>query len=70
MSDYPILKYGKKYGMTDMGKLTAKKVQGNLKPGMHNDGAGLYLRVSNTGGRSWILRCRVHGIKRDIGLVV
>jgi len=54
--------------MTDMGKLTAKKVQGNLKPGMHNDGAGLYLRVSNTGGRSWILRCRVHGIKRDIGL--
>ena len=51
-----------------MGKLTAKKVQGKLKPGMHNDGAGLYLRVSRTGGRSWILRCRVHGVKRDIGL--
>ena len=51
-----------------MGKLTAKKIQGKLKPGMHNDGAGLYLRVSRTGGRSWILRCRVHGIKRDIGL--
>ena len=51
-----------------MGELTAKKVQGNLKAGMHNDGAGLYLRVSSTGGKSWILRCRVHGVKRDIGL--
>ncbi len=51
-----------------MGKLTAKKVQGKLKPGMHNDGAGLYLRISKTGGKSWILRCRVHGVKRDIGL--
>ncbi|MEE8225760.1 MAG: Arm DNA-binding domain-containing protein [Kiloniellales bacterium] len=51
-----------------MGKLTAKKVQGKLKAGMHNDGFGLYLRVSSTGGKSWILRCRVHGVKRDIGL--
>ncbi len=51
-----------------MNKLTAKKVQGTLKPGMHNDGAGLYLRVSKTGAKSWILRCRVHGVKRDIGL--
>jgi hypothetical protein len=49
-------------------KLTAKKVQGKLKPGMHNDGGGLYLRVSKSGARSWILRCRVHGVKRDIGL--
>ena len=51
-----------------MSKLTAKKVQGTLKPGMHNDGAGLYLRVTSTGAKSWILRCRVHGAKRDIGL--
>jgi integrase len=51
-----------------MGKLTTKTVAGYLKPGMHNDGAGLYLRVSNTGAKSWILRCRVHGVKRDIGL--
>ena len=35
---------------------------------MHNDGAGLYLRVTSTGAKSWILRCRVHGAKRDIGL--
>jgi integrase len=51
-----------------MSKLTAKKVQSKLKPGMHNDGAGLYLRVTSTGAKSWILRCRVHGAKRDIGL--
>ena len=51
-----------------MGKLTTKRVQGKLKPGMHNDGAGLYLRVTSTGAKSWILRCRVHGVKRDIGL--
>ncbi len=51
-----------------MSKLTAKKVQGKLKRGMHNDGGRLYLRVSSTGGKSWILRCRVHGVKRDIGL--
>ena len=51
-----------------MNKLTAKKVQGKLKPGMHNDGGGLYLRVSKSGAKSWILRCRVRGAKRDIGL--
>ena len=51
-----------------MNKLTAKKAKGKLKPGMHNDSAGLYLRVSSTGAKSWILRCRVHGAKRDIGL--
>jgi integrase len=49
-------------------KLNAKKVQGKLKPGMHNDGGGLYLRVSKSGARSWILRCRIQGKKRDIGL--
>ena len=51
-----------------MGKLTAKKVQGKLKAGMHNDGFGLYLRVSSTGGKSWLLRCRVNGVTRDTGL--
>lgn len=35
---------------------------------MHNDGGGLYLRVSKSGAKSWILRCRVHGDKRDMGL--
>ena len=60
--------YGTKYGAQRVNKLTAKRVQGKLKPGMHNDGGGLYLRVSKSGAKSWILRCRVHGEKRDIGL--
>ena len=51
-----------------MGKLKALAVKGKLSTGMHNDGDGLYLRVAKTGSRSWILRTRVHGKKRDIGL--
>ena len=51
-----------------MARLTVKQIQGKLKPGMHNDGAGLYLRVSKSGAKSWVLRCRVHGKKRDFGL--
>ncbi|WP_285674711.1 Arm DNA-binding domain-containing protein, partial [Paralimibaculum aggregatum] len=51
-----------------MPKLTVKTVAGALAPGMHNDGNGLYLHVSKTGAKSWILRTRVHGKKRDIGL--
>lgn len=51
-----------------MGKLNALSVKGKLPSGMHNDGDGLYLRVTKTGSRSWILRTRVHGKKRDIGL--
>ncbi len=51
-----------------MPKLTAKTVSGNLAPGMHNDGGGLYLHVSATGAKSWILRTRVHGKRTDIGL--
>lgn len=51
-----------------MGKLNALTVKGKLPPGMHNDGDGLYLRVTKADSRSWILRTRVHGKKRDIGL--
>ncbi len=35
---------------------------------MHNDGEGLYLHVSPTGAKSWILRTVVHSRRRDIGL--
>lgn len=40
------------------------------KPGYHAVGgvSGLLLRVSKTGGRSWILRTMVGGRRRDIGL--
>nr|WP_237438345.1 site-specific integrase [Alteraurantiacibacter buctensis] len=40
----------------------------HAKPGRHGDGAGLYLLVAPTGGKSWVLRVMVNGKRRDIGL--
>lgn len=39
-------------------------------PGMHAVGgvSGLYLRISTAGSKSWILRARVAGKRRDMGL--
>jgi integrase len=50
-----------------MAKLTAKSVE-RAKPGRHADGLGLYLLVSKTRAKSWVLRVQVHGKRRDIGL--
>ncbi|WP_209348706.1 site-specific integrase [Pontixanthobacter sp. CEM42] len=54
-----------------MARLTALKVK-HAKAGRHGDGGGLYLLVSKTGGKSWMLRTIVEtheGPKRrDIGL--
>lgn len=40
------------------------------KPGLHADGWGLYLRVTDAGTRSWIFRYRIDGrtTPRDMGL--
>lgn len=48
--------------------LSARKVETLSLPGMHGDGGGLYLRVSPSGAKSWILRTVVHGRRRDLGL--
>jgi len=40
----------------------------NKPPGFHADGRGLYLSVSVTGSRSWILRYMLRGKSRDMGL--
>jgi integrase len=50
-----------------MPSLTARKVQAVSKPGLHNDADGLYLHVSATGAKNWILRVVVHGARRDLG---
>lgn len=50
-----------------MAKLTALKVR-SAKPGRHGDGAGLYLLVSQTGAKSWMIRVQSDGRRRDIGL--
>ena len=49
-------------------KLTATRVRGLTEPGMHGDGAGLYLNVKATGARSWVLRTSIDGRRREIGL--
>ncbi len=51
-----------------MPKLTAKSVQALKVQGRYGDGDGLYLEVSRTGSKSWILRVAVQGRRRDIGL--
>jgi integrase len=50
-----------------MGKLTDLKVR-SAKAGVHGDGAGLYLRVKDTGAKSWVLRVQHMGKRQDIGL--
>jgi len=50
-----------------MGKLTALKVK-HAGPGRHGDGDGLFLVVSHTKARKWVLRVQANGKRRDIGL--
>lgn len=54
-------------GVSFLGKLTAIKVK-SAQAGRHSDGLGLILLVKPTGGRSWVLRIQVNGVRRDIGL--
>lgn len=51
----------------EMGPLAVSRV---VEPGMHAVGgvSGLYLQVLPSGGRSWVLRARVAGKRRDMGL--
>lgn len=52
-----------------MSKLTANEVKAALtKPGTYGDGDGLFLKVSKSGGASWLLRVQHDGKRRDIGL--
>lgn len=50
-----------------MGRLSARQVE-TLGPGMHADGDNLYLQVTPSGARSWILRYRFSGKRREMGL--
>jgi integrase len=54
-----------------VGRLTAVTVARLIKPGMHNDGAGLYLQVTKRSTRvakSWIYRFELDGRERQMGL--
>ena len=46
-----------------------KRLLSRKEAGMHSDGAGLYLRIRNSGGASWTFRWKRQGRERwlDIG---
>lgn len=51
-----------------IGKLNGRQVATATGPAVLHDGAGLYLRVSNTGAWSWVFRFQLDGKRRDMGL--
>lgn len=54
--------------MSERYKLKASQIGKATKPGMQNDGGGLYLRTSKTLSQSWVYRYRQHGRLIDMGL--
>ena len=64
----PVL-YGWQYGQTWGNlavKLSTKLIHSIDVPGMYNDGNGLYLKITNSGNKSWICRVRHPVTKRLI----
>ncbi len=53
--------------VTRIKRLSARKVE-SVTPGFHADGGGLYLRVRETGSRSWVFRYARAEKVREIGL--
>jgi integrase len=51
-----------------VGKLTVLDIKNETRPGLYGDGAGLYLNVGPTGGKSWIFRYMLNGKAREMGL--
>lgn len=49
-------------------RLTALTVARISAPGLYADGAGLYLRVSRNGSKSWAFRFTLNGKPREMGL--
>ena len=59
---------GAECGAVAMGQLNARTVDTLTEAGKHSDGDGLYLVISATGNKSWLLRYQVNGKRRDMGL--
>ncbi len=49
-------------------RLTDVGVKSAARRGRHSDGGGLYLRVSQTGGKSWGFIWNKNGTRREMGL--
>jgi integrase len=52
----------------EIDRLDNSAVKAAETPGLHPDGDGLYLHISDSGSKSWILRYRLGGKRRDMGL--
>lgn len=66
---FPPLLVGSIVGLDGMGgQLSALKIKAIKSPGRYTDGDGLMLNVLPSGGRNWVLRVRINGQRRDIGL--
>ena len=51
-----------------MSRLNPKQVEHLSEPGRYLDSDGLYLVISTTGSKSWLLRFQLTGKRRDMGL--
>jgi integrase len=49
-------------------RLTDLKARRERAPGLHHDGRGLYLQVTTSGAKSWVLRYMLRGKAREMGL--
>lgn len=49
-------------------RLTARGVAALKEPGLHADGAGLYLRIDQTAARRWVWIYHFRGKRREMGL--
>jgi integrase len=54
--------------MAEINRLSARGVAALTEPGRHADGGNLYLNISKSGARSWILLYRRDGKQREMGL--
>ncbi|WP_414695025.1 Arm DNA-binding domain-containing protein [Phenylobacterium sp.] len=52
----------------EINRLSSRKVATLNTPGMHADGAGLYLRVTAAGSKQWTLLFRWRGKRKEMGL--
>ena len=52
----------------EINRLTAQGMKGLAEPGRYADGNGLYLSISENGGRRWVFLYRRQGKLREMGL--
>ena len=55
-------------GKVTRNQLSPRKAQAISEPGTYTDGAGLTLRVHESGGKNWVLRLTYGGKRRQYGL--